>query len=98
MTSENPQELIHLAQFSTKGRRLQGTTESDAHNVTADLIEIRDIRKDPEKQIPTDAFKALGMPKDSPNTLLSYYSIFHQAVKSNNQFKPQLERHETLSY
>ncbi|KTD67030.1 SdbA protein, substrate of the Dot/Icm system [Legionella steelei] len=98
VTSENPQELIHLAQFSTKGRRLQGTTESDAHNVTADLIEIRDIRKDPEKQIPTDAFKALGMPKDSPNTLLSYYSIFHQAVKSNNQFKPQLERHETLSY
>ncbi|CAM2989096.1 SdbA protein, substrate of the Dot/Icm system [Legionella steigerwaltii] len=97
-TAENPQELIHLAQFANKGRRLQGTTESDAHNVTADLIEMRSISKDPEKHIRTDAFKAAHLSKDSPNTLLTYYSMFHQAVKSNNQLKQQSEHHETFSY
>ncbi|KTC89587.1 hypothetical protein [Fluoribacter dumoffii] len=82
---EKKQQLIHLAQFAHKGRRLQGTLQSDAHNVTADLIEMRDIRKDPEGQTRTDAIKASRLPGNSPNTLLTYYSMFHQAIKSNHK-------------
>jgi hypothetical protein len=73
-------DLINLAIVGNKARRLQGTVESDAHNVTADKILHRDVKGGTE-----GALRASGLREDSGNSLLTYYSMFHKAIKSTNE-------------
>lgn len=78
------EDLISLAIVGDKARRLQGVTASDAHNVTADKIMHRTIKDGTE-----GALRASGLPTDSAGNLLTYYSMFHQAIKSNNQLNEE---------
>ena len=77
-------DLISLAVVGDKARRLQGVTTSDAHNVTADKIMHRTIKGGTE-----GALRASGLPAESAGSLLTYYSMFHQAIKSHNQLNAE---------
>lgn len=82
--SAAPADLISLAMTGNKARRLQGTTAADAHNVTADKIMSRKVKGGSE-----GALRAAGLPENSPKSLLTYYSLFHQAIKSHNQLQAE---------
>lgn len=74
------QALLSLAKLGDKARRLGGTKESDAHNVTADVI----LSRESDEQGRRFALRAAGLDEEAPLNLLTYYSLFHKAIQSHH--------------
>jgi len=91
--------LLNLAILGDKAKRLKGTEMSNAHDATADEVEWRTpkaFNEEPASGCLTDirsvntssrksALEAAGLDAKLPTNAVTYYSLFHQAIKSTNR-------------